>query len=66
MFNKLRSVATHRGLYKNCILFNKKLTLPSVSFCRPYIAYMGTESATVMIAAPGRISNHILLLRQKF
>lgn len=61
MFYKLRLVHSQRRvLYKNFVLFQQSLTLPSVSFCRPYIAYIGTESATVMIAADGKISNHIL------
>ncbi|KAH8299436.1 hypothetical protein KR044_001463 [Drosophila immigrans] len=55
MFNKFRFAVTQRRLYKNCISLNQVLTFPSVSFCRPYIAYIGTESATVMIAAPAHI-----------
>lgn len=61
MFNKLCLVPNQRRiLYKNFVLLQQTLTLPRVSFCRPYIAYMGTERATVMIAALGMISNHIL------
>ncbi|KAH8371854.1 hypothetical protein KR093_009109 [Drosophila rubida] len=53
MFNKFRFAVNRRRLYKNCIFVNQLLTFPIVSFCRPYIAYIGTQSATVMIAAEG-------------
>ncbi|EDW01702.1 GH21590 [Drosophila grimshawi] len=52
MFHKLRLMHNQRAaLYKNFFLLNQTLTLPIVSFCRPYMAYMGTDMATVMMAA---------------
>lgn len=66
MLLKLCLVHNQRRLYKNLVLLNQSLTLPNVSFCRPYIAYMGTDNATLMITAPGKISNHIFFLSRKF
>lgn len=54
-------------LYKNfgiCHqqLMLRKLTLPKVNLCKPYMAYVGRDKATVMITADGKTSNHILFL----
>ncbi|EDW32157.1 GL10584 [Drosophila persimilis] len=55
MLNKFRVVHNKLRLYKNFELLGQKaaieFTLPSVSFCTPHLAYMGTERSLVMIAS---------------
>ncbi|KAH8285044.1 hypothetical protein KR054_004277 [Drosophila jambulina] len=56
MLNKIRLVHNQQRLYKNFRRLGQratiKLTLPIVTFCRPYMAYMGTDRSVVMITAP--------------
>lgn len=49
------------GICQQQILL-RKLTLPKVNLCMPYMAYVGMDKATVMITAEGKTSNHISFL----
>ncbi|KAH8277759.1 hypothetical protein KR018_005557 [Drosophila ironensis] len=52
MFGKIRVVHNHLRLYKKLELLRGRLTLPIVSFCKPYVAYMGTDRSVVIITQP--------------
>lgn len=70
MLRKCQIIHYKVGLYKNIgnrqqLLWDVnetlRLTLPNVSLCRPYMAYVGKDKATVMMTADGKTSNHIFM-----
>lgn len=71
MLRKCKTFQYNVRLYKNLevyggdveLLYQWRLTLPKPSLCRPYMAYVGMDKATVMMAADGKTSNHILLTK---